>query len=145
MKFHSSLVGQWYLRRDTHEMIQVLDCEEESGVISVQNFDGDLDQYDDDCWQALPLEPVGPPEDWTGPLDNVEVEDLDEFVAAGNSRSEEPFTDYREPWESIAAEEAMLFDAEHEDLESEAADEQWMKQQAWHGTGSLRAMSPPAV
>jgi hypothetical protein len=54
MKFHWSLVGQWYLRRDTREMLQVLDYDEESGIIGVQNFDGDLDQFDDDCWRALP-------------------------------------------------------------------------------------------
>ena len=53
MKFHCSLVGQWYLRRDTYEMLQVLDYDEEAGTISVQNFDGDLDQFDDECWRGL--------------------------------------------------------------------------------------------
>ena len=145
MKFHWSLVGQWYLRRDTGEMLQVLDYDEKSGNISVQNFDGDLDQFDDACWRALPLEPVGPPEDWTGPLDNVEVEDLDEFVATGNSQHEGPFTDYREPWEDISAEEATFFDTEHADFEREAVDEPWMKQQIGHEAGSLQVMSPSAV
>lgn len=144
MKFHRSLVGQWYLRRDTYEMLQVLDFDEESGTISIQNFDGDLDQFDDECWRALPLEPAEPPKDWTGPLDNVEVEDPDEFVASGNSQPVEPFADYREPWENIVLEEAIVFDTEHEDFEREPADDSWMKQPIGPGAGALQTMSPRA-
>jgi hypothetical protein len=144
MKFHWSLVGQWYLRRDTYEMLQLLDYDEESGTISVQNFDGDLDQFDDESWRALPLEPAEPPEDWTGPLDNVEVEGHDQFVATGHSEPEEPFADYREPWENISVEEAIFFDTEYEDFEHESADDPWTKQPIGPGAAALRTMSPSA-
>jgi hypothetical protein len=144
MKLHWSLVGQWYLRRDTYELLQVLDYDEESGTISVQNFEGDLDQFDDESWRALPLEPAEPPEDWTGPLDNVELEDLDEFVATGHSQPEEPFADYREPWENISAEEAIFFDTGHEDFIRESADDSGMKQPIGPGSGALQTASTAA-
>jgi hypothetical protein len=106
MKRELNAVGQWYLRRDTEGIFQVIDCDERSGTIRIQTFDGDLDEIEEEFWRALPLEPVEPPEDWTGPLDNVEPDDLDQFVAQGYTQPIEP-ADYREPWEALLAEEEM--------------------------------------
>jgi hypothetical protein len=128
MKREWNPVGQWYLRRDTQEMLQVLDYDAESGIIGVQTFDGDLDEIEEESWRALALEPAEPPEDWTGALDNLEEEDIDEFVMASDSQSIEPFTDYREPWEDILAEEAMATDLEERKGQRESADGEWMTQ-----------------
>jgi hypothetical protein len=87
-------------------IFHVIDCDERSGTIRIQTFDGDLDEIEEEFWRALPLEPVEPPEDWTGPLDNVEADDLDQFVAQGYTQPIEP-ADYREPWEALLAEEEM--------------------------------------
>jgi hypothetical protein len=57
-------------------------------------------------------EPVEPPEDWTGPLDNLETDDPDEFGAGTDTQPEDCFRDDREPWESLLAAEAMGIDSE---------------------------------
>jgi hypothetical protein len=48
MKREMSSVGQWYLRPDTHELFQVVDCDEQSGAVRIQMFDGNLDEIDED-------------------------------------------------------------------------------------------------
>jgi hypothetical protein len=112
MKREMSSVGQWYLRPDTHELFQVVDCDEQSGAVRIQMFDGSLDEIDEDVWRALSAEPVEPPEDWTGPLDNLETDDPDEFGAGTDTQPEDCFRDDREPWESLLAAEAMGIDSE---------------------------------
>jgi len=61
---------------DKGEIFQVTSLDEDSGSIEIQNFDGDLDEVDAETWRALPLGLAEPPEDWTGPVDDVEVDDL---------------------------------------------------------------------
>lgn len=69
-------IGQWYLRWDKGEIFQVTGLDEVSGTIEIQSFDGDLDELDEATWRALPLAFAEAPEDWTGPVDVVEVDDL---------------------------------------------------------------------
>ena len=69
-------IGQWYSRWDKGEMFQVTAVDEPSGTIEIQSFDGELDEIDEESWSALPLGLAEPPEDWTGPVDDVEVDDL---------------------------------------------------------------------
>ncbi|HXZ60059.1 MAG TPA: DUF6763 family protein [Steroidobacteraceae bacterium] len=105
----SARIGQWYLRWDKGEIFQVTGFDEEARTIEIQTFDGDLDEVDEESWRVLPLGLAEPPEDWTGPVDDVERDDL------GYSETEmrgadwaEPLTPYRparEAWEETAAEE----------------------------------------
>ena len=44
MNGKSNLVGQWYLRREVDEILQVIGYDERSGTIEIQTFDGDLDE-----------------------------------------------------------------------------------------------------
>jgi hypothetical protein len=60
----------------------VVDCDDQSGTVRIQMFDGSLDEIEEDAWRALSAEPVEQPEDWTGPLDNLETDDL-ESMACG--------------------------------------------------------------
>lgn len=69
-------IGQWYQRADKGEAFQVTGIDEESRTIEIQSFDGDLDEIDADSWRTLPLTLSEAPEDWTGPVDDVEVDDL---------------------------------------------------------------------
>jgi hypothetical protein len=50
--------------------------DDSSRTIEIQTFDGDVDEIDEEARTILPLEFAEPPEDWTGPLDNVENGDL---------------------------------------------------------------------
>lgn len=118
MKREITAVGQWYLRPDTQDLFQVIDCDERSGAIRIQMFDGSLDEIDEDTWRAWSAEAVAPPEDWTGPLDNWDIDDPDEFVR-DERPSEEAFRDDREPWESLLVEQAASVEAEWADLEED--------------------------
>jgi Family of unknown function (DUF6763) len=69
-------IGQWYARWDKGETFQVIGNDEASRTVQIQTFDGDLDQIDADSWATLPLALAPQPEDWTGPVDDVERDDL---------------------------------------------------------------------
>jgi hypothetical protein len=96
-------VGQWYLRLDKGEIFQVIGYDGESLTIEIQNFDGDLDEIDEEAWATLPLGLAEPPEDWTGPIDDVRVDDLGysetDMTAADWTQLLKPFRPARESWE----------------------------------------------
>ncbi len=109
-------VGQWYLRWDKGEIFQVTGYDEDSRTIEIQTFDGDLDEIDAETWAELPLGLAEPPEDWTGPVDDVERDDLGysetDMTAADWAQPLEPFRTGREAWEDTTpVEESETTDA----------------------------------
>jgi hypothetical protein len=108
MKHEMIAAGQWYRRPDTRDMFQVVDWDEEAGSARIQMFDGSLDEIDEDTWRALSPEGIEPPDDWTGPLDGLDVRDIDGLVTHTDDLLEESyFRDDREPWESLLIEDAV--------------------------------------
>lgn len=115
-------IGQWYTRRDKGEIFQVVGFDAGSRTVETQTFDGDLDEIDLETWAGLPLAFAEPPEDWTGPVDDIERDDL------GYSETEMSGEDWAAPlqsvrvdreggrgaWEAVATEE-------EEDEEGESA------------------------
>jgi len=71
------IIGNWYLHLDKGESFQVVDVDEEAGNVEIQYFDGGLDKVDLDEWYELEIEPMEAPEDWTGPVDDIERDDLE--------------------------------------------------------------------
>ena len=49
-----------------------------SGTVQIQSFDGELDGIDAEDWEQTPLAPAAAPEDWTGPLDDLDPDDINE-------------------------------------------------------------------
>lgn len=90
-------IGQWYLRWDKGELFQVIATDERARAIEIQTFDGDIDEIDEAAWQSLPIGFAEPPEDWTGPVDDVEVDDL------GYSETDMEAADWEQPLEPIRA------------------------------------------
>lgn len=105
-------IGQWYTRWDKGEIFQVVGYDPNSLTIETQTFDGDLDEVDLETWAGLPLAFAEPPEDWTGPVDDVERDDL------GYSETDMSGTDWAEPLQSLRAGEEGSAQAS-----SESADE----------------------
>ncbi|HET7756192.1 MAG TPA: DUF6763 family protein [Steroidobacteraceae bacterium] len=93
----SARIGQWYLRRDKGEIFQVTGYDDRSGTIGIQSFDGEVDEIDGDTWRTLPLGLAEPPEDWTGPVDDVQIDDL------GYSETDMTGTDWAQPLAPFAA------------------------------------------
>ena len=85
------VVSQWYRHLDKGQQFYVTAFDEEEGTVEIQHFDGDVEEMDIDDWHELVIEPIEPPEDWTGPVDDVERDDL------GYSETDMSADDWREP------------------------------------------------
>lgn len=114
-------IGQWYLHLDKGEMFCVTGYDHDGRTIEIQNFDGDVDEIDADTWSTLPLERASEPEDWTGPVDDVEIDDLGYSETAMRSGDwSEPLQSFQpaqEAWEDETPEDER--DAEGEGVMTE--------------------------
>ena len=70
------IVGNWYQHLDKGQKFEVVAVDEDEGVVEIQHFDGDVEELDLDTWYELAIEGSEPPEDWTGPVDDIEEDDL---------------------------------------------------------------------
>ena len=87
------VVSQWYRHRDKGQQFYVTALDEVEGTVETQHFDGDLEEMDFDDWRQLSIETIEPPEDWTGPVDDIERDDL------GYSETDMTSEDWQEPLE----------------------------------------------
>ncbi len=71
----------------------MISVDETSRTLELQHFDGDVEEIESDDWYRMTLELAAPPEDWTGPVDDVERDDL------GYTETDMGKTDWREPLE----------------------------------------------
>ncbi|MBD3620096.1 MAG: hypothetical protein HUJ28_11540 [Chromatiales bacterium] len=69
-------IGQWYRRLDKRERFEVVAVDEDAGIVEAQYFDGDIEEFELTDWFLLPIEAIAEPEDWTGPMDDIEPDDL---------------------------------------------------------------------
>ncbi len=69
-------VGKWYKHLDKGQLFRVIDVDEDNDTIEVQHFDGDLEQFESSEWFEMDLARAAQPEDWTGPVDDIERDDL---------------------------------------------------------------------
>ena len=104
------VVGLWYNHLDKGDLFQVVALDEQSGTIEIQEFDGDLDEIDLEEWRQMTIEAAAPPEDWTGPVDELEPDDRGYSDTSFEERGTEQLEAVTS-WEEIVGEE--------EDLETE--------------------------
>ena len=76
--FGAPEAGEWYRNIDTDELFRVVGVDEASTSVQIQTFDGQIDSIDRDEWDELSLAAAAPPEDWTGPMDEMEDDDVTE-------------------------------------------------------------------
>lgn len=99
------IVGQWYLHRDKGEMFRVVAVDTATDSIDIQSFDGDVEELDTGAWREMDIETAEAPEDWTGPLDDIEPDDLGLTETAMSPQ------DWRQPLEPMQAAEEPWQDA----------------------------------
>jgi hypothetical protein len=114
-------VDQWYSLRSRDEMFRVVAVDD--GTIEIQSFDGVIEELDPDAWRDLDIEAAEPPENWTGPFDNVDIEDLDDTQSAMRNAGEgsarlEPGFRQNEEWQG-----ARFADGRDEEDEARPAEE----------------------
>jgi Family of unknown function (DUF6763) len=68
--------GNWYHNIGKEQNFMVVVVSETGGTVDIQYFDGDLEELEMEEWEEMDLEEIEPPEDWTGPLDKLEPDDL---------------------------------------------------------------------
>lgn len=71
------IVNNWYQHGDKGQEFEVVDIDKKRGLVEIQYFDGGLDEIDLDTWYDLDIELIEAPEDWTGPVDDIERDDID--------------------------------------------------------------------
>lgn len=87
--------GTWYLRWDRGEVFQVTGYNEKTGKASIVNYDGVSTEMDQVAWDCLSLGLADPPEDWSGPLETVDV------IRLGSGQNDPVSEDVAEPRTSV--------------------------------------------
>jgi len=69
------VVGEWYKDTEGH-IFEIVAMDEEDNFIQIQYFGGEIDEMDFEAWESTVVEMVEQPEDWSGPYDDLERDDL---------------------------------------------------------------------
>ena len=70
------IIETWYHHPEKAQKFKVTALDDHAGTVEIQYFDGSVGEFDLDTWYDLDIERIEPPEDWTGPMDNIERDDL---------------------------------------------------------------------
>ena len=70
------IIGQWYYHLDKGQNFTVVAVDEDGGRVEIQHFDGDVEEILLDEWTNLNIGLSEAPENWSGPIDIGEVDDL---------------------------------------------------------------------
>lgn len=85
-------VGNWYQYPEDGERFEVLEVDEDRGVVEVRYADGEHDEIDLEEWGDLEVDLTDPPEDWAETVARGEAargtasKDPDDPAASGHSR-----------------------------------------------------------
>jgi hypothetical protein len=108
------ILGTWYQHLDKGQKFCVVALNDDEGLIEMQHFDGDLEEIDRDTWYQLDLEPIEEPENWSGPIDIGEIDDL------GTEITDTTGDDWNAPLQELRATEP-----EDSEEEGEASGDEW--------------------
>jgi hypothetical protein len=68
-------VGSWYQNLVNGQVFQVVSLDEDAALVELQHADGDVEEISLDEWHTMDLESTDAPDDWTGPIDDPELDD----------------------------------------------------------------------
>ncbi len=85
----AAIPGQWYLDPESKDVFQVVGVEDDDRSIDIQHVDGSLGQIPCDGWMAMRLELCDQPEDWVGPFDDLEADEIGMPETNGQSHRRE--------------------------------------------------------
>jgi hypothetical protein len=108
------IAGNWYQRQDTDERFEVISVDEDTGIVEVQYYDGEVEEIDVDAWYGLDLDAIEAPEEWAG---DTELSDA-EITPKGSSRSPRNLED-ADDWEEE--------EEEPDEWEDEDEDPSWRR------------------
>lgn len=71
----SPVIGNWFQTVEGPRF-EVVAIDEDEGTIEIQYFDGQVDEMSFDEWSSQGIIASAEPEDWSGPYDDLEKDDL---------------------------------------------------------------------
>ncbi|WP_139558105.1 DUF6763 family protein [Methylotetracoccus oryzae] len=72
----SAQLENWYQDSATGRSFRVIAVDKATDSIEIQYFNGDLGEYDFASWAESGFSPIEAPEDWSGPFDDLELDDM---------------------------------------------------------------------
>ncbi len=69
-------VDTWYQDVPSGNAFRVVALDRAGDSVEVQYFNGDLAEYDFGSWYESQFIPIEAPEDWSGPFDDVQLDDF---------------------------------------------------------------------
>ena len=120
------IVGNWYRHLDKGQMFRVIAFDESDATIELQHFDGDIEEVSLVAWRAMDLEVSEAPEDWTGPIDDIERDDLG--YSSETAMSDE---DWRKPLQEVRGDEHEAWENTAEREETENLEERPSAEELW--------------
>jgi hypothetical protein len=69
MKLPGPKVGAWYKDQQTGQIFEVVAWEPTTLTVETQYIDGEVSEYELDCWHEMPLVAIEEPEDWRNPFE----------------------------------------------------------------------------
>jgi hypothetical protein len=84
------VVGNWYKNLADESDFQVVALDETAQTVEIQYSEGELEELDLDTWYELELELIAPPDDWSGPFDDLDRDDLGYDDGLGNPKEHDP-------------------------------------------------------
>lgn len=123
------IVGNWYAHADKGQAFVVISVDEQDELAELQHFDGDIEEVSFRDWYEMELELSEAPEDWSGPVDNVEQDDTGYTETRMSNEAwskplQENPRDRAEDWERTEAE-----DEQDEWAEGSMPEESWEQDQ----------------
>ena len=87
------IVGNWYRNLEDQRDFEVVALDESTQTVEIQYFEGEVEELDMDGWYDLVLEAREPPDDWSGPFDDLEPDDLGYTDTLNSHDREDPLRD----------------------------------------------------
>ena len=111
------IVGNWYRHLDKGQTFTVIEVDERESIVEIQHYDGDIEEVSLSNWYEQDLELSAEPEDWSGPVDNVEEDDT------GYSETQMSTGDWTGPLEDNRPEPGEAWEDPRPEDEREAPEE----------------------
>ena len=76
-------IGDWY-QGDNGNSFEVVAVNDSDQTIDIQHFGGEVEEVDVETWRQLNLIAVSAPEDWSGPYDDLVLDDFGDIETAAS-------------------------------------------------------------
>jgi hypothetical protein len=70
------IVDNWYVHLDKGQKYKVVAVDDGRGLVELQHFDGDIEEVSLAEWADMQIELSDEPQNWSGPIDVEEIDDL---------------------------------------------------------------------